>query len=80
LRACFFSFPTTDEGKGVEPQKRKQVEVANAHDNGEDVPAAKNERTTRRRARGGTRGMSQRRVQVDETSKLLAMDKVTGPW
>jgi hypothetical protein len=24
--ACFFSFPTTDEGKGVEPQKRKQVE------------------------------------------------------
>ena len=33
----FFSFPTTDEGKGVDQRKRKQAEVANAHDNGEDV-------------------------------------------
>jgi hypothetical protein len=56
----FFSFPTTDEGKGVDQRKRKQAEVANAHDNGEDVQ----ERGRGRRPGGGACGARKQRVHV----------------
>ena len=70
----FFSFPTTDEGKGVDQRKRKHAEVANAHDNGEDVQ----ERGRGRRPGGGARGARKQRVHVGRENMVLAIATMTG--
>ena len=71
---AFFSFPTADEGKGVGTGKRKQAEVANAHDN---VPEAANETEAGDHAAARVVRASTE-CTTAEKAKLLAMAATTG--
>ena len=74
---AFFSFPTTDERKGVGTGKRKQTEVANAYDNGEDVPEVANETEAGDQAAARVVRASTE-CATAENSKLLAMAATIG--